>query len=115
MSVFVDVVNAVVDVGQQVSDFIGGGAYALLTKFVAYFIRWFMVHYFQAKLAALVFSYDVAQQLMASLNVSAYLNTAWASLESRTLSMLVFFRIPDALNIILSASVTKFVFKFLGF
>ncbi len=114
MSVLVDVVNAVNSVSQQTSDFIHGGVYDLITKATAWFIRWYMVYWFQAKLTALTFSYDVAQQLLASINVSSYLDTAWSSLESRTLSTLVFFRIPDALNIILSAFTTKFVFKFLG-
>jgi hypothetical protein len=115
MTVLVDVVNTLVDGFQTVSDFIQVGIYDLLVKFTAWFIRWYMVYWWQAKLAALNFSWSVAQQLMTSLNISATLNSAWGSLESRTLSMLVFFRIPDAVNLMLSAAVTKFVFRFLGF
>lgn len=114
MSVLADVVNSVVQVGQQVADFIAFGAYDLLTKFTAWFIKWYMVAWWHAKLAALTFSWSVAQELITSLHLSEYLNAAWGSLESRTLSLLVFFKVPDAVNIILSAAVTKFVFRFLG-
>lgn len=74
-----------------------------------------MVAWWKAKLTALTFSWSVAQELITSLNISEYINNAWSSLDSRLLSMFVLFRIPEALNIILSAAVTKFVFRFLGF
>lgn len=115
MSLLVDIVNAVQGVGQQVSDFVSTGIYQVLVKFTAWFIKWYMVGWWSAKLAALTFSWSVAQELINSLNLSEYINNAWGSLESRTLSMLVFFRVPEAVNIILSAAVTKFVFRFLGF
>lgn len=115
MSVFVDVVNAIVSVGQEISDFFTTGLYETLTQWTAWFIKWSVVAMFKAKLAALEFSWDVAQELLTSLNISAYLNNAWSSLESRTLSMLVFFRVPEAVNIVLGAGVTKFVMRFIGF
>ncbi len=115
MTLLVDIVDAIVNLGQQVSDFFTVGIYNLLAKFTAWFIKWYMVAWFKAKLAALAFSWSVAQELMTSLDISAYLDSAWGALESRTLSMLVFFRVPEAVNIIISASVTKFVFRFLGF
>lgn len=115
MTYIVDIVNAIVALSQDINDFFSVGIYHLLTQFTAWFIRWYMVGMWTAKLALLTFSWDVAQELISSLNLSVMLQTAWSSLESRTLSMLVFFRVPEAVNIILSAAVTKFVFRFLGF
>lgn len=115
MSVLVDVVNAINATTQDLSDFIHTGFYQKLTEFTAWFIRWWVVGMFKAKIAALTFAYDVAQELLTQLNISSYLNAAYANLESRTLAMLTFFRIPEAINIILSAATTKFVFRFLGF
>jgi hypothetical protein len=86
-----------------------------LTQFTAWFIEWSVVAMWKAKLAALAFSWDVAQDIIADLNLSAYLDQTWASLNSQVLSMLIFFRVPEAVNVILSAGVTKFVFRFLGF
>lgn len=115
MSYIVDIINAINAFSQDFVDFTSHGIYALLTQFTAWFIKWYMVAMWNAKLAALTFSWGVAQELITSLNLSDLLDTAWGALESRTLSMLVFFRIPEAVNIILSAAVTKFVIRFLGF
>ena len=98
MSVIVDIINAINAFYQYVSDFTSFGIYDLLTKFTAWFIKWYMVALWNAKLAALTFSWSVAQELITSLNLSSVLDSAWGSLESRTLSMLVFFRIPEAVT-----------------
>ncbi|AEG00734.1 DUF2523 domain-containing protein [Methylomonas methanica] len=114
MSVFVDVVNAIVESGQMVSDFFTTGIYELLTKFTAWFVKWSVVAMWKAKLAAIAFSWDVAQELITTLNISGYINAAWSTLDSKVLNMFVYFKIPEAVNIVMSAGVTKFVMKFLG-
>lgn len=115
MSVFVDVVNSVVHLEQIVRNFFTTDLYTLLTSFMAWFVQWSVVILWKAKLALLAFSWSIANQIITNLNISSYLNTAWGSLNSQVLQMLVFFRIPDAVNMILSVATTKFVFKFLGF
>lgn len=115
MTVLVDVANSIIDLRQTVSDFFTTDLYTFVTNATAWFIQWAVVAMWKAKLAALTFSWGVAQQLIINLNISGYLNTAWASLDSRVMSALAFFRIPDAVNMIISAGVTKFVFRFLGF
>jgi len=115
MSVIVDIVNAVVEFHDTVTNFISETVYDLLAKWTAWFIEWWAVAWIKIKIQALIFSYKVAQNLIADLNLSAFLNQAWSSLDSKMLSMLVFFRVPEAVNIILSAGMTKFVFRFLGF
>ncbi|MCQ8104684.1 DUF2523 domain-containing protein [Methylomonas sp. SURF-2] len=115
MSVFVDVVNAIVEVGQTVSDFITTGIYNLLTQFTAWLIKHSVIAYWKMKLAAIAFSWDVAQELITSLNISAFINEAWSYLDSRMVSMFVYFRIPEAINLIVSAGFTKFVMRFIGF
>lgn len=115
MSVFVDVVNSVVELTQTISNFFTTDLVDLLTRFTAWSIQWIVVAMWKAKLAGLIFSWGVAQQIITNLGISSYLNTAWASLNSQMLNMLTFIRVPDAVNMILSASVTKFVFKFLRF
>ena len=115
MSVFVDVVNAVTSVGQTVSDFLTTGIYTYTVKAFAFLVKWLTVAFWTIKLMVLNFSYDVAQELILSLNLSETLDFAWGALESRTLSMLTFFRVPEAVNMVLSASITKFVFRMMGF
>lgn len=115
MSVIVDIVNAVVEFRDQVAAFLDHGIYDLLTKFTSWFIKWSTVGGMKFKLMMLEYSWDVAQELITSLNISGFLNNAYSSLESRTLNFLVFLRIPEAVNLVISAGFTKFVMKFLGF
>lgn len=115
MLAFVDVVQSVIDLTQTVSDFFNVGIYDLLTKFVAWCIKWYLVAWVKAKITGLTFAWAVAQELITSLDLATYLNAAWSALDSRVLSMLVFFRVPEAVNLLLSAAVTKFVFRILGF
>ena len=115
MSVLVDVVNSVVSLEQTITNFFADDVFGLLTKFVAWFVQWSVVAMWKAKLAALAFSWGVAQQIMINLDISGHLNSTWAALDSRTMAMASFFRVPEAVSMLISASVTKFVFKFIGF
>jgi hypothetical protein len=114
MSVIADVVNSVVAFQDTVTAFFSTDLYSVLTKFVAWAIQWWMVLVWKAKLALLIFSWDVAQQMMQNLHISELLTTAWGGLDSQVSGFLAFFRIPEAFNMIISASITKFVFKLLG-
>lgn len=115
MSVLVDVVNAVVEFSQSFEDFIKTGVYDLIVKFTAWAVKWLVVASIKAKIAAIAFSWDVAQEILTSLNVSAYLSGMWSSMDSRLIGMLAYLRIPEVINIMLSAFATRFVFRFLGF
>lgn len=110
-----DLFNAVIDFFDLVQNFFTSGIYSLLTEFTAWAIKWLIVFLWKAKLALLEFSYDVALDLMASLQISNYLNTFWSAIDGRIASMMQFFKIPEAINILLNAGFTRFVFKFIGF
>jgi len=115
MSVLVDVVNSIIDQTQIASDFLTQGIYDFVVQATSWFVQWAVVALWKAKLAALGFAWDVAQELLNSLNISTFINQAWASLDSKVVQMLTFFKVPEAVNIILGAGTTKFVFRFLGF
>lgn len=70
---------------------------------------WALVAYLNIKLTMLEFAYDVASVLLESVGISEYLETAWSQLDSATLSVFTYLKIPEGLNAILSAAVTRFV------
>lgn len=114
MTLLVDIYNAIIDVFNQIQSFISDGIYQLLVDFTAWAIKKAVIASIKFKIWALGFAWDVAQEIIVDLNVNAYLNAAWGSLNASTLSMLQFFKVPEAIQMILSAGVTKFVFRFLG-
>jgi hypothetical protein len=114
MSTLVDIVNAVTGFRQDIEDMRSTGIYQFFTKFFAEFLKWSAVGWFKFKLQALTFSWDVASEILSSLNVSEQIETAFGQLDSNIVSIISFFRIPEAINIILSAYTTRLVMTFIG-
>ena len=114
MSTFVDVVNSIVDFRQELDDFRTSGIYKFFTQWFAEFIKWSMVGWFKFKLQALTFAWDVANEILTSLNLSQQIDMAFSALDSNLVSIISFFRIPEAINIILSAYTTRLVMTFIG-
>jgi hypothetical protein len=65
-------------------------------------------------LQAITFSWDVASEILSSLNLSSILQSAFSQLDFNVVSVISFFRIPEAINLILSAHVTRQVMTFIG-
>ena len=98
-----------------VGEFIKVGIYDLIVEAFAEFIIWSQIQLIYFKMWTLGFAYDIAQEMIAQLNVSAFINQAWSSLGSKIVNLLTFFKVPTAINIILSARVTRFVLDLLSF
>jgi len=106
--------NKVITFFSQVSEFIYNGIYEFSTKAFAEFIIQSTIAYIEFKLFMIRFAWDTAKQIMAQLNISAVLNSAYSSLDGNVLGILTVLHVPDGINLILSAMVTKFVLRFMG-
>lgn len=115
MSVLADIVNAIVDIQNEIEQIRATGIYQFFTKWFAEFIKWSVVGWYKFKLQALTFAWDVAQEILTSLNISSALSSAFSHLDSRVLAIISFLRIPEAVNIIMSAYTTRLVLSFMGF
>ena len=104
----------VADFFNSILDYIKNGLYDFFKEWFAAFVIWSTVAMIKAKLYALTFAWDVAQEVLSQLGISAFLSAAWGQIDSGILSAITFFRIPDAINVILSAKVTRFVLNFMG-
>jgi hypothetical protein len=100
---------------QFIVDFFDKDIYPLITKTVAEWIKASLIQTIEFKIWALGFSWDVAKDLLISLNISPLIASAWSSLDSKLLQFLTFFRIPDGINLLLTAWATRFVYRFIGF
>jgi hypothetical protein len=114
MTSFVDIVNSIVDVRQQIDDFRSSGIYQFFTHWFSEFLKWWVVAWYKGKLQAITFAWDVASEILSSLNLSAVVQSAFSQLDSNVVSIISFFRIPEAINLILSAYVTRQVMTFIG-
>lgn len=97
-----------------ITGFFSTGLYDLITQAFASMIEWLTLAKLQWMLWAIGFCWDIAKALIADLGITEALRQAWGNLDSSTANVLMFFRIPDAVNLILGGFGTKFVMRFLG-
>lgn len=70
---------------------------------------WFVIAATQAKIEFVKFSWEVAQEVLNQLNISATINQYWSSIDSKVMGVLTFLKLPEALNLILNAHLTRYV------
>ena len=66
-------------------------------------------------LLMLNFLWAIIKMLLIDLNLSSKLASAFGDLNSDVLKMVIFFRIPEAINMILAAFITRFVLRLIPF
>lgn len=115
MTAFVDIYNTIIDLLTYIDTYLTETIYDFVVKCYAEFIKWYILAYIKTKIYLLHFSWDIAKEILASLNISSFITTYFNAINSDVLKFLTFIRIPDAINILINAYVTKLVFKFLGF
>ena len=109
-----DIANGIVEFRQDVEDFRSTGIYEFCVKWFAEFIKWYLVGWYKVKLQSITFAWDIAQEILTSLSISEKIDLAFSALDSLVVQVISFFRIPEAINIVLSAYTTRFVLNFLG-
>lgn len=114
MSTLLDITNAIVGFRQDLEDYRSSGIYQFFTKVFAEFIKWSIVGWYKFKLQSVIFAYDVASEILESLDLSSAIDASFSALDERVVQIISFFRIPEALNIILSAYTTRIVMNFMG-
>lgn len=72
-------------------------------------IKWLMITYYELKLDLLEFGYSIVQGFIQSIGLSEVLAPAWSGINSQILGAFTFFRIPEGINLLLSAFVLRFI------
>lgn len=93
-----------IDLG--IMDFFKDGFIWVLTKA--------LILYFEVKLFLLQLSIDVVKGLVENLNLSALIQEKLNFLDNAILSMIYKCKIPEFLNMIANAYITRMVFKFIA-
>jgi len=94
-------------------DWLNNGVVDLFTAVIAYLIEKLFLFALDFILWAVPFAWGIAKQIMTDLSISERLNAAFEVLPSDLLSTIFFFRVPEALNLIISAFITRFVLRFI--
>ncbi len=95
--------------------FLSSGIIGIIQTAIGWLLMKFAIWKFESMLWALEFSWGIGKSVVESLNISSHLASAFSGLDSKVLNALTFFRVPEAINIILSSLAAKFVMKFIPF
>lgn len=98
----------------KIWEWLTSGIYELLVEFMSFLIAGLLKAYFVGLSAMISFSWDIAQDLMDDLQITQYINGMYAHFNNQVLDILLYFRIPEFTNTLLSAYITKYIFGFLG-
>ncbi len=72
-------------------------------------VEWLALSSIKSETFFIRLAWDFASVLLESLSISPLIEQSWNSLDPGALYYLTFFRIPESLNIIIQAGVTRFI------
>lgn len=76
-------------------------------------IIWLLIAYLNAKLYMLEIAYQISSSLITSIGISDAINAAWTNVPSSARAVLAYLKIPEAINMIISSVITRFVLSFM--
>lgn len=94
---------------QSISDFFTTGIFQFFSDLWAYSVTQLIILYFKIQLEALKFSWGIAQGVISGMGVNNLIQNSWSGIPVDVQATLNFFRIPEAVNLLISAVVTRFV------
>ena len=80
----------------------------LSLKYVTYFMFWFAEQ-------ALITAYEITHEFLDSFNYNEKINSVWSGLDPKLTGFLSVLKIPQCINVLVSAIGTKFTLKFIPF
>ncbi len=98
----------------QISEFITSGIYDFFTEVFAELVIYLTISAIKFKIFMITFAWNSATQIIISLDLSSHIQSAFSSLDSQLLSFISFLRIPEAINIVMSAYVTRYIMSMIG-
>ncbi len=99
---------------KSIYEWMTSGIYDFFVQLVSYCIAISLEITLKSTLFMLRFSWDVAYQLMQDLQITTFLNDMYAHIDSSIMDVMLYFRVPDFINVVMNAYITRYVFSFLG-
>jgi hypothetical protein len=90
------------------------GSYEAFVEFFSFAIQLFTQWMFEFYKMMLIFSWDIAKNIISDLSITQVISQMFSHFDSDILDVLMYFKVPDAFNVIVNAFVTKYVYSFLG-
>lgn len=100
---------------QSISDWLLVGIYDFSTDAFSYLVIKMTEGSVAFTIWATSFGWDVAKNVIDSLGLSTAMNLAFSSIDSQSMQIVYYLKLPEVLNTILTGSVTRYVLNFIPF
>ena len=104
-----DSLGSVFDALTDITNWFSDGLYEAADNVFQRMAAWVIIWILEAKLFMLGLGIDVAELFIEALGISELLNSAFSSLDSKISNFVYYLKIPEAINILISAYATRFV------
>ena len=94
---------------QLVTDWLNNDVYGFFDSLLVQITSWYVIWQIEAQIVFLKFSWEVAKEVLETLNISSTLEAAWSGVDGATMGYLTFFRLPECLTILVNAGATRLV------
>lgn len=99
---------------QAISDWLDLGIFAFFAAFFKELVAWLVIAKIKIMIFTITFSWEVAKVIIFNLHLSNFIQTAWNSFDSITMGYLSFFKIPDCINVMVQAYITRLTLAVMG-
>lgn len=106
--------DSFIDAIQYFLDWTSTGIYEFTEQALKEATAWYVVGVVKAKIYMIGFAWDVAKIVLQNIGLSQFINATWGNLSPQLIGYLTFFKVPDALNVLIQAYVTRFVLNIIG-
>lgn len=90
------------------------GIYDFIIEVFEELVAWIVVAKLQTMLFLMEFSWGVAKQIMFNLNIGDYISMGFSTIDPVLMGYLNFFRVPESINLIVQAIVTRLTLRVMG-
>ncbi|MBS1157774.1 MAG: hypothetical protein H6R15_193 [Proteobacteria bacterium] len=98
-----------------IAEWINSTIYTFVTDAITYLFSTFFILWLKVQLFGLEFAWDIAKGVMQTIGANTALHNAWGMLPSDVAAAANFFKVPDSINLLITAGVTRLVLSFLPF
>ena len=107
-------INQILDGLQFIIDWFQTGIYTFFEELLKEAVAWLVIAKIKFQIWALTFSWEVAKTIMFNLNIGSYIQSAYATLDPTLMGYLNYFRVPESLNLITQALITRLTLNVTG-
>lgn len=98
-----------------VLSFIDHDLYEMLVQFLSLMIQSFVAMLYEWFYQIIHLAWDVARDILSDLGISQLIGSMFSHFDSQVLDLMLYFRVPEMINTVITAYVTRYVMSWIPF